>query len=108
MGIVKNGFRPTTVFSDSQAAIAYLKDPKYHVRTKHIDTKNNFIRDIITQNEVILKYLPTQEMIVDPFTKPISRDMFSTHVRSLRLRRLQSMLIIDNGSLLIQYEIPCI
>ena len=92
--IVKNVFGPTTVYSDSQATIAYVKDPKYHERTKHIDTKNNFIRDIIARNEVILKYLPTREMVADPFTKSISRDMFSIHVKSVRLRRLYFMLII--------------
>ena len=88
LGIVKDDFGPTTVFSDSQETIAYAKYPKYHGKTKHIDTKNNFIRDIIAQNEVILNYLPSREMIVYPFTKPISKDMFSPHVRSLGLRRL--------------------
>ena len=88
MEIVKDVFRPTTVYSDSQVAIAYVKDPKYHERTKHINTKNNFIRNIIAGKEVILKYLPMREMVADPFTKSISRDMFSIHVKSLGLRRL--------------------
>ena len=61
---------------------------KYHERTKHINTKNNFIRNIIARKEVILKYLPMHEMVVDSFTKSISRDMFSIHVKSLGLRRL--------------------
>ena len=69
LGIVKDVFGPTIVYNDSQAMIAYVKDLKYHGRTKHIATKNNFIRDIIAQNDVILKYLPTHEMVVDPFTK---------------------------------------
>ena len=53
MGIVKDVFGPTIVYNDSQAMIAYVKDLKYHGRTKHIATKNNFIRDIIAQNDVI-------------------------------------------------------
>ena len=88
LGIVKDVFGPTTIYSDSQAAIAYVKDLKYHRKTKHIDTKNTFIRDVIAQNDVILKYLPTCEMVVDPFTKSISRDMFFVYVKSLGLRRL--------------------
>ena len=86
-GIVNDVFGPTTVYSDSQATIAYVKDSKYQEKTKHIDTKNNFIRDIIVQKDVILKYLPTCEMFVDSFTKSILRDMFFVHVKSL-LRRL--------------------
>ena len=61
------------VYSDSQFAVSYVKDLKYHGRTKHIDTKNNFYKDIISQKEVILKYLPTHEMVVDPFMKSIIR-----------------------------------
>ena len=76
MGIVKVVFGPTTIYSDNQAVIVYVNDFKYHGKTKHIDTKNNFIRDIIEQKEVILKYLPTCEMAADPFTKSILRDMF--------------------------------
>lgn len=28
-------------------SIAYARDPKYHGKSKHIDTKNHFIQDII-------------------------------------------------------------
>ena len=55
---------------------------------KHLDTKNNFKRDIIARRENDLKYLPICEMVVDPFTKSILRNMFSVHVKSLGLRRL--------------------
>ena len=88
LGIIKDVFGPTTIYNDKQAKIAYVKDPKYHGRSKHIDTKNSFIRDIIARKDVIMKYLPTREMVVDPFTKSISRDMFSARVKSLGLRRL--------------------
>ena len=76
MGIVKVVFGPTTIYSDNQAVIVYVNDFKYHGKTKHIDTKNNFIRDMISPKDVILKYFPTCEMVADPFTKSI----FKTHV----------------------------
>ena len=88
LGIVKGSLEPTIVYSDSQAAIAYVKDPKYHGRTKHIDTKNNFIRDITARKEVFIKYIPTREMVANPFTKLIPKEMFSVHVKSLGLCRL--------------------
>ena len=76
MGIVKVVFGPTTIYSDNQAVIVYVNDFKYHGKTKHIDTKHNFIIDMISPKDVILKYFPTREMVVDPFTKSI----FKTHV----------------------------
>ena len=77
-----------TINCDSQAAIAFTKDPKYHSCTKHIDLKYNFVRDIIAQEKVRVQYLSTHNMVVDPLTKPIARDVFVGHVRSLGLRRI--------------------
>ena len=37
------------------------------------------------QYEVVLKHIPTNEMIANSFTKPIVRDAFVRHVRSLGL-----------------------
>ncbi|KAL0386676.1 UNVERIFIED_CONTAM: Retrovirus-related Pol polyprotein from transposon TNT 1-94 [Sesamum latifolium] len=70
------------------ATIAYAKDPKYHGRTKHIDTRYHFIRDSIAQGEVILRHIPTNDMIPDPFTKPLRRDAFHRHMSSMGLRRI--------------------
>ena len=39
-----------TIYSNNQAVIAFTKDPKFHSRTKHIDTRYNYIRDIITKS----------------------------------------------------------
>lgn len=46
--------RLVTAHYDSQAAITITKDPKYHYRIKYIDTKYNFVRDIIAQKEVVI------------------------------------------------------
>ena len=47
LGVVASAAESVTVLCNSQAAIAYVKDPKYHGRMNHIDTKHNFIRDIV-------------------------------------------------------------
>ncbi|KAL0291277.1 UNVERIFIED_CONTAM: Retrovirus-related Pol polyprotein from transposon TNT 1-94 [Sesamum calycinum] len=67
------------MYCDNTTTIAYAKDPKYHERTKRIDTRYHLIRDSIAQGEVVLRHIPTNVMIVDPFTKPLSRDAFHRH-----------------------------
>lgn len=88
LGVVTETSDPVTVHCDSMAALAYSKDPKYHGKTKHIDIRYHYIREMVAQNEVVLKHVSTSHMIVDPLTKPIARDAFQAHVRSLGLRRL--------------------
>lgn len=70
------------------AALQYAKDPKYHGRTKHIEIRYHYIRDMVKQGEVILKHISTGMMLVDPLTKPIPRDVFQAHMRSLGLYRV--------------------
>ncbi|KAK4382869.1 Retrovirus-related Pol polyprotein from transposon TNT 1-94 [Sesamum angolense] len=41
------------IYCDNTTTIAYAKDPKYHGRTKHIDTRYHFIHDSIVQGEEI-------------------------------------------------------
>ena len=62
---------PVIVNCDSQATIAYTKDLKYHCKTKHIDLKYNFVKDIVTHKEMNKKYISMRNMVVDPLTKPI-------------------------------------
>ncbi|KAK9098657.1 hypothetical protein Syun_025702 [Stephania yunnanensis] len=88
LGFDKDASSPVLVNCDSQAAIAFTRDPKYHSKTKHIDTKYNFVRDMIAQKEVKVQYISMQKMIADPFTKPIPRDAFNGHMKSLGLRRV--------------------
>ena len=68
---------------DSKVAIAYTKDPKFHAKTKNIGIKYNFVKDMIAQKEVNLKYITTQEMVSDPFSKPIHNEGYFRHVKSL-------------------------
>jgi hypothetical protein len=48
----------------------------------------HYIREAITEQDVILKHISTNSMVADPLTKPIARDAFVRHVRSLGLCRM--------------------
>jgi len=79
---------PVELMCDNTAAIQFAKDPKFHRKTKHIKRRYHFVRDAIKEKEVALKYISTSKMLADPLTKPIPRDAFKAHVKSLGLRRL--------------------
>ena len=86
--IVKTALEPVTIFCDNTAALVMAKDPKYHGKTKHIKKRYHYIRDAIIENDVVLKHIFTSNMVTDPLTKPIAKDVFVKHVRSLGLCRM--------------------
>ncbi|KAL0283564.1 UNVERIFIED_CONTAM: Retrovirus-related Pol polyprotein from transposon TNT 1-94 [Sesamum radiatum] len=53
-----------------------------------LDSRYHFIRDSIAQEEVVLRHIPTNDMIAYPFTKRLRRDAFHRHVSSMGLRRI--------------------
>lgn len=89
LGITESAKDPIMIHSYSMGSLAYAKDLKYHGRTKHNDIHYHFVRDMIVQQEVVLEHIFKSQMIVDPLTKPIPRDTFKAHVRSMELRRFQ-------------------
>lgn len=65
-----------TVFCDSQSAIHLTKNNRYHDKTKHIDVKHHFIRDIVVAGEIIVEKIHTSENPADMLTKPLPNTKF--------------------------------
>ena len=68
--------RPTTIFEDNQGAVCLAKNPKNHPRTKHIDVKYHFTRDLVERNIIEVLYLPTDQMVADTLTKSLARPKY--------------------------------
>ncbi|CAL0327637.1 unnamed protein product [Lupinus luteus] len=65
-----------TVFCDSQSAIHLTKNNRYHDKTKHIDIKRHFIRDIVAIGEIMVEKIHTSENPADILTKPLPNTKF--------------------------------
>ena len=62
---------PIQIHSDNQSAIAIAYGNQQHARTKHFDIRLYFIRDTIEEDKISIKYLPTEQMVADIFTKAL-------------------------------------
>ncbi|KAG8491868.1 hypothetical protein CXB51_015214 [Gossypium anomalum] len=61
----------STVFCDSQSAIFLTKDQMFHERTKHIDFRYHFVRDIIARGDIVVSKISTHENPADMMTKSL-------------------------------------
>lgn len=63
---------PTKIFEDNQSCIELVGEHKFSYKTKHIDTRYKMIRDIVMQKIIECEYCPTEEMVADLLTKPLT------------------------------------
>lgn len=68
-GIVQENVK---VFCDSQSAICLAKNQVHHGRTKHIDVRYHFVREIVEDGNVLLQKVSTVDNPADMLTKVVS------------------------------------
>ena len=78
---------PTTLLCDNQAALRLAQADNYHARTKHIDIRYHFIRNVVERGEASLAYCPTEDMTADILTKALPRWKVEQHSLGLGLGR---------------------
>ncbi|KAK2362227.1 hypothetical protein QL285_087305 [Trifolium repens] len=67
-----------TLYCDETSAINISKNPIQHSRTKHIDVRHHFIRDLVEDKVVTLEYVATDNQLADIFTKALDASKFET------------------------------
>eukprot|EP00253_Pinus_taeda_P009855 PITA_09855 len=77
----------TPLMIDNTYAIKLAKNPKFHDRTKHINTKYHLIRHHVEAKTIHLRHCSTNEQIADIFTKALGRE---------KLERFRTMLGLTN------------
>ena len=74
---------PMKVYIDNQAAKKVAENAVNHERSKHIDIRYRFLRQVVASGQVQLYYVDTKENVSDLLTKATSRKVFSTLVDRL-------------------------
>lgn len=63
---------PSIIFEDNQSCLKLVKNEKFSRRSKHIETKYHFIKDLRDKEVIRLMYCPTELMEADMLTKPLN------------------------------------
>jgi hypothetical protein len=56
------------------------KNPIFHKRSKHIDVRAHFVRELAEEGKLIIEHIASKDQVADLLTKPIP----STQFRRLR------------------------
>jgi hypothetical protein len=86
--LIELGRIPNTIEinCDNQSTICIAKNPELHARSKHIDVRYHFIREKIENQEFVVKYQPSEELVADVLTKGLPRNKHYKCVEMLQLK----------------------
>ena len=67
----------TCIYCDNRSCVKLSKNPMFHDKSKHIEIKYHYIRDMVHRGAVKLQYVASMnEQIADVLTKPLARVKF--------------------------------
>lgn len=64
---------PTDIWCDNQSCIKLSENPVFHDKSKHIEVRYHYIRDMVEKGVVKLQYLATDLQVADVLTKLLSK-----------------------------------
>lgn len=62
---------PTEIWCDNKATIAITKNPAFHSRTKHIETRYHFIRNLVIDGVISMEFCGTNDQVADVLMKSL-------------------------------------
>lgn len=65
-----------SLLCDNQSAIALVKNPVFHQRTKHIDVRVFYIREVQEKGIINIDYISTEHQLADILTKALPTPRF--------------------------------
>ena len=62
--------------TDNKAARDLAYNPEHHERTKHIERRHFYIRELVEEQKLIVPFVKTTDNLADFFTKPLAAGDF--------------------------------
>lgn len=77
---------PPTLYIDNQSAIRLIKNSELHQRTKHIDVRLHFIRQLYESKTILIDFVCSEDQLGDVFTKPLAIKKFTKNIEMLGMK----------------------
>jgi hypothetical protein len=67
---------PTVIHYDNQSCIKLFENHVFHDRSKNIEMRYHYVRDMVQRNILSIQYVPTAKQTANILTKPLSLTKF--------------------------------
>ena len=74
---------PTVIYEDNKSAINIIQNGNDKGRTKHMDIRYHYIRELVQYRHITVTYRPSSQITADILTKPLDAKLFLDHRKSL-------------------------
>lgn len=77
------------IMCDNSSAIKLSRNPVMHRRTKHIDVRYHYLRNLVNEGVLKLVFCGTNDQVADIMTKPIKLDQYEKLRYRLGVQRME-------------------
>lgn len=74
------------IYSDNNGAILLSQNPVFHARTKHINVRYHFIRQKVTDKDISVHYINTNQQKADGLTKALPKQKHGEFIKQLNMK----------------------
>jgi hypothetical protein len=75
-GVFDLKMEATVILCDNQSCIKIIENLVFHDKSKHIEIRYHYIRDMVRRGAIKLQYVSTNEQVAYVLTKPLSHVKF--------------------------------
>lgn len=75
----------TIINEDNQGCISFVHAGRTSKRSKHIETRQFYVKDVCDRGDVKIQYCPSEQNTADLFTKPLGTSKLMQHSKSIGL-----------------------
>ena len=84
LGLLKEDM-PTTIKGDNDGSIALARNPQFHKRTKHIEVRWHWIRELVQEGTINVESCRDPDQTADILTKALHGTKHAKHVQEMGL-----------------------
>ncbi|XP_075486423.1 secreted RxLR effector protein 161-like [Primulina tabacum] len=78
--------QPTKIYCDKMSAVEMTKNPVFHARSKHIELRHHFVRELVSKEHIQMEFISTDVKVVDFLTKAVTVEKFEKFKQQLKIK----------------------